>query len=248
MLLFHDAATFFSSLITSLLRETAIEIDSVTSRVKDREDSIQKFSRKYREDLEDSGTPYEIKAYINDLIGVRLVCLYETDVNVVGDVLRKSFKVIDATDKTRVLEEQHSFGYKGLHLDLLLEADREHLPEYRRYSAIKVEVQIRTISQDAWSTLDHKIKYKKVIPEELKRRINRLAALFELADQEFILIRDAAQVEIRKGEELVNPYTEVRHALVAHDRDTFGSLLFPSQRGTFLEWLASRHDDAEPDR
>ncbi|GCE65652.1 hypothetical protein OMCYN_01598 [cyanobiont of Ornithocercus magnificus] len=38
--------------------------------------------------------------------------------------------------------------------------------------------------------LDHKIKYKKKIPHKLKRRINCLAALFELADQEFLNIRD----------------------------------------------------------
>jgi len=44
--------------------------------------------------------------------------------------------------------------------------------------------------QDAWSSIDHKIKYKKNIPHNLKRRINRLAALFELADQEFVIIRN----------------------------------------------------------
>jgi hypothetical protein len=45
--------------------------------------------------------------------------------------------------------------------------------------------------QDAWSVLDHKIKYKKSIPIDLKRRINALSALFELADREFKEIRNA---------------------------------------------------------
>jgi hypothetical protein len=45
--------------------------------------------------------------------------------------------------------------------------------------------------QDAWSVLDHKIKYKKSIPVDLKRRINVLSALFELADREFREIRNA---------------------------------------------------------
>jgi putative GTP pyrophosphokinase len=45
--------------------------------------------------------------------------------------------------------------------------------------------------QDAWSVLDHKIKYKKSIPVDLKRRINVLSALFELADREFKEIRNA---------------------------------------------------------
>jgi hypothetical protein len=52
-------------------------------------------------------------------------------------------------------------------------------------------VQIRSLIQDAWSVLDHKIKYKKSIPNDLKRRINVLSALFELADREFKEIRTA---------------------------------------------------------
>ena len=50
--------------------------------------------------------------------------------------------------------------------------------------------------QDAWAVLDHKIKYKKAIPGPLKRRINVLAALFELADREFRQIRDATEAEL----------------------------------------------------
>ena len=69
------------------------------------------------------------------------------------------------------------------------------------YSAFPFEVQIRTIIQDSWSVLDHKIKYKKSIPNALKRRINTLAALFELADREFRAIRDETESEMRKAEE-----------------------------------------------
>ena len=48
---------------------------------------------------------------------------------------------------------------------------------------------MRTIVQNAWSELDHKIAYKHRIPQPLRRRINTLAALFELADQEFVAIK-----------------------------------------------------------
>ena len=59
-----------------------------------------------------------------------------------------------------------------------------------RLADYRFEVQIRTIVQDAWSEVDHKLKYKKQIPAFLQRRINRFAAIFELADQEFEAIRD----------------------------------------------------------
>jgi hypothetical protein len=63
--------------------------------------------------------------------------------------------------------------------------------------------------------LDHKIKYKKSIPNRLKRRINTLAALFELADREFREIRDATEDEIKKAE--VEVVVEVEDsAPVAH--------------------------------
>jgi hypothetical protein len=65
------------------------------------------------------------------------------------------------------------------------------LPKFLSYVDSSFEVQIRSLIQDAWSVLDHKIKYKKSIPVDLKRRINVLSALFELADREFKEIRNA---------------------------------------------------------
>jgi hypothetical protein len=46
--------------------------------------------------------------------------------------------------------------------------------------------------------LDHKIKYKKSIPQYLKRRINRLSALFEIADEEFLNIYKEIVLEEKK--------------------------------------------------
>ena len=101
--------------------------------------------------------------------------------------------MIEKTDKTREIEETESeFGYKGLHLDLKLDDERKILPEYVGFGDQQFEVQIRTIVQDAWSEVDHKLKYKKEIPSDIKRRIYRLAALFELADQEFESIKDVS--------------------------------------------------------
>ena len=70
---------------------------------------------------------------------------------------------------------------------------RKRLAEYEFLKNERFEVQIRSIIQDAWSTLDHKIKYKKNIPNDLKRQINALAALFEIADREFTQIREKTE-------------------------------------------------------
>lgn len=81
--------------------------------------------------------------------------------------MRDNLCLIDSTDKSQLIEQaENTFGYKGLHLDMKLDETREIMPEYSRYKDIVFEVQIRTIIQDAWSALDHKIKYlRPIFPE-----------------------------------------------------------------------------------
>lgn len=180
-----------------------IEIAKIEGRVKDRDECLRKFARKYRAALEESGAPYLIWEHITDLIGVRVVCLYEDELPKVARIVREYFDVIDVTDKTSAMQGTESaFGYKGLHLDLRLKPSKALAQPLPEHAGAPFELQVRTIIQDAWSVLDHRIKYKKSIPPELKRRINVLSALFELADREFRQIRDATEAELRRaGEE-----------------------------------------------
>ncbi len=193
--LLRNAESAFSTLIKSLLATSPeLSASTVVSRVKGREECIDKFSRKYQSKLEDEKKEYEIRDYITDLIGIRIICLYEKNIQEIGRTLTSNLRLIDSTDKSKLLEQtENTFGYKGLHLDLKLDATREIMPEYFIYKDLYFEVQIRTIIQDAWSVLDHKIKYKRSIPHGLKRRINSLAALFETADREFYSIREETE-------------------------------------------------------
>jgi putative GTP pyrophosphokinase len=201
--LLEGANTSFCGLINALLTHSVgITISKIEGRVKDKEECIRKFNLKYRKALEASETEYSIKDHISDLIGLRVVCLYEDDIENIQNVLQTHFDVIDVTDKISQIEStEDSFGYKGLHLDLKLGGSRREMPEYKAFVDFSFEIQIRTIIQDSWSVLDHKIKYKKSIPNKLKRRINTLAALFELADREFREIRTSTEAEIKKAEE-----------------------------------------------
>ncbi|BEU96659.1 (p)ppGpp synthetase [Acidovorax sp. DW039] len=174
-----------------------LDISKVEGRVKDVDECIRKFRRKYRAALEERNTPYEIQHWITDLIGVRVVCLYEDELEKVAQLVRSHFDVIEVTDKVAAVESTETeFGYKGLHMDLRFNATQAALSENQAAALWPFELQIRTIIQDSWSVLDHKIKYKKSIPSQLKRRINVLSALFELADREFLQIRDATAAEL----------------------------------------------------
>jgi len=207
----EQSCAFFVALLQSILLPARhIDIAKVEGRVKDRDECLRKFSRKYRTALEESGTSYEIRPYITDLIGVRVVCLYEDELEKVAQIVQSHFDVIDVTDKVSAMEgTEASFGYKGLHLDLRLNAAQAALPDNAAHASQPFELQVRTLIQDAWSVLDHKIKYKKSIPAQLKRRINVLSALFELSDREFRQIRDATAAELqRAAEETTEPEAE----------------------------------------
>ncbi|MET3552640.1 RelA/SpoT domain-containing protein [Burkholderia sp. 567] len=199
--LLEGAIESFLTLVRSLLASANLTVSKIEGRLKNREECIKKFNIKYRGGLEASKTPYEIKNHITDLVGLRIVCLYEDEIDAIKNLIHQHFKVLSVTNKIEQIEgTENSFGYKGLHLDLKLNDDRLNFPEYGVYGTIPFELQMRTVVQDSWSILDHKIKYKKSIPGRLKRRINTLAALFELADREFREVRDATLAEIEMAE------------------------------------------------
>ena len=184
------ASEYFRLLVQSILR-ARVPIQHVISRVKEVDECIDKFFIKYRRDIVKKDEKYKIRDHITDLIGVRVVCLYESDISFIEKTLNENFEVIGRDDKNERAEDQ--FGYRGLHLDAKLDNKRKGLPENKKYADYPFEIQIRTVIQDAWSVLSHKIEYKKIIPPQLKRRINRLAAMFEEADTAFD--------DIRKGTE-----------------------------------------------
>lgn len=188
---FEQAKQRMIVLLEALLSDAAeFTITKIEGRVKDREECIGKFTRKYRSELEASEKDYVIADHISDLLGVRVVCLYENEVELIVDRLKSEFEVICITDKTSDIEStEGSFGYKGVHVDLRLNSDRKVQKEYSAFADFEFEIQIRSIIQDAWSAIDHKIKYKKSIPNSMKRRVNLLAAMFELADREFLTIK-----------------------------------------------------------
>jgi ppGpp synthetase/RelA/SpoT-type nucleotidyltranferase len=196
--LLEDACAAFTAAIAAVVGDApGVDVSKFEGRVKDVDECVRKFTRKYRPGLEENNTPYEIQHWITDLIGVRVVCLYEDELEKVAQIVRNHFAVIDVTDKASAVEStEASFGYKGLHLDLRLGPAQRGLAGLAAHAELPFELQVRTIIQDSWSVLDHKIKYKKSIPGQLKRRINVLSALFELADREFRQIRDATAAEL----------------------------------------------------
>lgn len=233
-----SASNIFKNLINALLVDK-VTIDGISTRIKDREKCISKFKRKYLTELESGNVDYSIQNHIKDLVGLRVVCLHLDDIREIQDLIEGNFKEIDITDKSKILDStEDKFGYKGLHLDLMINDKRASLPEYEKFKNVTIELQIRTIIQDAWSVLDHKIKYKRNIPTELKRRINRLSALFEVADEEFLRIKGETQKEQEKAKtEITGKTKELKDNI-----DVFKFLLVVKQQFPTYHFIEFKAD------
>jgi len=192
---YHNAAVgFFCDLISTIPK-----VESINGRTKSYDECISKFKRKYLPLIKPEESNFEISDFLTDMIGIRAICFHSDEVYEIRRGLKKYFRETDITDKSIQLEKtDDKFGYKSLHLQLVLRSRLGEIVDAEKFKNIKIELQIRTVIQDAWSILDHKIKYKKSIPQNLKRRINRLSALFEIADDEFLNIQKEILLEERK--------------------------------------------------
>ena len=141
-------------------------IESIKSRVKSPMSILEKMHRK--------GFPISlesIKTNLNDIAGIRVICPFIEDIYTVADMLTRQddLKVLEKKD---YIQNPKPNGYRSLHL--IVETPI-FLHDQKRM--MRVEVQFRTISMDWWASLEHKIRYKKDLPE--LDHVNR--ELFECA-------------------------------------------------------------------
>ncbi|MBR1070497.1 GTP pyrophosphokinase family protein [Bradyrhizobium liaoningense] len=188
--LFNDCADLLPKLLRAILPR---RLDLVlTTRVKPLDNCLKKIDRKYQREIE---AGERAASLITDVIGARVVCLYQDEVDAIIKALRSdaAFEFVErhCVDKITELEEIPGlFGYRAVHVVASLGASRTRLQEYERYRELIFEIQVRTIVQDAWASIERKIGYDKEIAREFRRRLLTLAALFELADREFLTLRD----------------------------------------------------------
>ena len=60
-------------------------------------------------------------------------------------------------------------------------------PNYRGLDGLKAEIQVRTVLMHAWAEIEHKLAYKSAdqVPDKFRRKLYRLSAKFEEADEQF---------------------------------------------------------------
>ncbi len=196
--------------VTRTLREAlernGMEVTAVESRIKTEESLKGKLALK--------GSKYATLSDITDILGARIITFYTDDVDRIAAMSEQLFEIdwTNSVDKRR-LHQLDSFGYNSLHYIC-------RLPGYE----YRFELQLRTTLQHAWAAINHDTGYKSgvEIPREYMRRMNRLAGMLEMVDDEFSRIRMEISDYRRRVQQLVQ---NGKLDDVLLDGDTFNSYL-----------------------
>ena len=100
-----------------------------------------------------------IEKNLNDIAGVRVICSHPADIYKLSEAFLRQDDITLLERKDYIANPKPN-GYRSLHL--IVETPI-FLHDQKRL--MKVEVQFRTISMDWWASLEHKIRYKKNLPE-----------------------------------------------------------------------------------
>ena len=196
--------------VTRMLHEAlannGLMVTAVDSRIKTEQSLAGK--------LELKGTKYATLSDITDILGARIITFYTDDVDRIAAIAEKLFDIDwdNSVDKRR-LHQLDSFGYNSLHYIC-------RIPGYE----YRFELQLRTTLQHAWAAINHDTGYKSgvEIPREYMRRMNRLAGMLEMVDDEFSRIRIEISDYRRRVQQLVQ---NGKLDDVLLDGDTFNSYM-----------------------
>ena len=181
-----DAA---ASALKQQLESAHIDTLAVEHRVKTEASLLGKLERK--------SDKYRFLEDVTDILGIRVICFFGDDVDRVGKVIEGLFAVdwANSVDK-RALIKANSFGYLSLHYVCSLPEGREYPSEL---CGRKFEIQVRTTLQHTWACIEHDMGYKGEfgIPRVAVRQFARIAGLLELADDEFVRVRDTVHAYTR---------------------------------------------------
>jgi len=133
---------------------------------------------------------------ITDLLGLRIICPFLEDLDIIEDLLATQFEIVEAERKGGQ-NSFREFGYDSVHM--LIKFQELPLDEQIPHTANVCEIQLRTILQDAWAEVEHELVYKSDIAlpnESIKRKLASLNATLTLSDLIFQEIRDY-QKELR---------------------------------------------------
>lgn len=178
--LYEKLAEEVSYVLSECLAEGKIKPVSMSRRVKTLESFREKITRKkYSNPMNQ----------MQDLAGVRVVCAYQVELDLIEKIIEDNFEIIERTDKAEELGV-NKMGYSGKAFVVKFGAGYSG-GRYKDLTSLYCEIQYRTVLQDAWAIIDHQLVYKdeKFVPQRVRRDINNVASLLEVAQGVFDRVR-----------------------------------------------------------
>ncbi|MFI3313289.1 MAG: hypothetical protein R3Y62_05320 [Eubacteriales bacterium] len=119
-------------------------------------------------------TPHNAVSEMTDAVGFRIICGFLDDVYLLVKAITEETSWWSVRMEKDYIRNVKPNGYRSYHIILDVATAGGII--------IPVELQIRTIAQDAWASLEHQMKYKKeikakkLIERELKRCADEMAS------------------------------------------------------------------------
>ena len=132
-------------------------ITSISSRLKSSSSIMRKLDGKNL-----SFTLENVENNLFDVAGIRVVCSYVDDIYMLAEALAKQDDITVLKEKDYIKHPKPN-GYRSYHMIV-------SVPVFfsDRTNNMAVEVQIRTIAMDFWASLEHQLKYKQEVPNQVE--------------------------------------------------------------------------------
>ena len=156
-------------------------IEHIKARIKTPESIVKKLKRAGKE-----STIQNMIEYVNDIAGIRIICSFSSDIYRIAAMIKEQKDINIILTKDYITYPKAS-GYRSYHMIV-------SVPVYLsdRIVDTKVEIQIRTVAQDFWASLEHKIHYKfeGEAPEHIRSELVECARMVADLDARMLALND----------------------------------------------------------
>lgn len=169
-------------------------VNDIQTRLKSPQSILEKLERKGL-----SLCWENIENEVSDVAGVRVVCPFIDDIDRLAGAFLEQDDVHLIRKKDYIRHPKEN-GYRSLHL--IIETPIYLMHEKKM---MKVEVQLRTIAMEFWASLEHQMRYKKDLSDELigklSSQLRGCAAISANLDEQMQSIRNRIDQETIEQEE-----------------------------------------------
>ena len=210
-----------ANFIANILRSQPM-IHSVKSRIKEPGRLIEKIIRKTDDRKKKYGDDFKFtvdnyKSEINDLIGIRVIHIFKDQWQEIHEFITKTWKVIEVTANVREGDNTKHFEDLNIEVRSRLSGYRSvhYLVEfYPTNEKVIAEIQVRTIFEEGYGEIDHRLRYSHTeIPEILKSNILLFNRIVGSADEMASLINDLSEELILKENKLLKVIEEQKREI-----------------------------------